>query len=136
MNASGATGAAAGGAIIPFASGIPLALTTLVGGLVGTVGLVGFGSSGPTVTLAGGTIDLTGAAGTLLNSRLTHREPVPSLASPLPSAPRWRSPWWGRRLRLQHNCTAHRLRAMFSHRSQALSSPWLRLLRASSLSVR
>ncbi|MDH6673922.1 BclB C-terminal domain-containing protein [Paenibacillus sp. LBL] len=64
---TGATGLPGGGAIIPFASGIPLALTTIVGGLVGTVGLVGFGISGPTVTLAGGTIDLTGAGGTALD---------------------------------------------------------------------
>lgn len=64
---TGATGAPGGGAIIPFASGTPLALTTVLGGLVGTVGLVGFGISGPTVTLAGGTIDLTQAGGTALN---------------------------------------------------------------------
>ncbi|VTR31097.1 BclB C-terminal domain [Actinobacillus pleuropneumoniae] len=64
---TGATGAPGGGAIIPFASGLPLALTTVLGGLVGTIGLVGFGISGPTVTLAGGTIDLTGAAGTALD---------------------------------------------------------------------
>lgn len=44
-----------------------MALTTIAGGLVGTVGLVGFGSSGTTALLAGNTIDLTGAAGTLLN---------------------------------------------------------------------
>lgn len=64
---AGVPGIPGGGAIIPFASGIPLALTTIAGGLVGTVGLVGFGNSGPAVTLAGGTVDLTGAGGTLLN---------------------------------------------------------------------
>ncbi|GAB6927331.1 hypothetical protein JCM10914A_13140 [Paenibacillus sp. JCM 10914] len=65
--ATGATGLPGGGAIIPFASGLPLALTTVLGGLVGTIGLVGFGISGPTVTLAGGEVDITGAAGTALN---------------------------------------------------------------------
>ncbi|MEC0206188.1 exosporium glycoprotein BclB-related protein [Paenibacillus lautus] len=42
-------------------------MTTVAGGLVGIVGLLGFGISGPTVTLAGGTIDLTGAGGTALD---------------------------------------------------------------------
>jgi len=42
-------------------------LTTIAGGLVGTVGLIGFGNSTSGVTLTGTTIDLTGAAGTLLN---------------------------------------------------------------------
>ncbi|GAF15610.1 hypothetical protein JCM19046_5093 [Bacillus sp. JCM 19046] len=53
---------------MPFASGLPTALTTVVGGLVGTTSLVGFGNSLVGVSLLGGdTIDLTGAAGTLLN---------------------------------------------------------------------
>ncbi|WP_082461509.1 exosporium glycoprotein BclB-related protein [Pedobacter sp. PACM 27299] len=56
-----------GGAIIPFASGLPLTMTTIAGGLVGTTGVVGFGSSASGVNLLSGTIDLTGAAGTLLN---------------------------------------------------------------------
>ncbi|WP_305000379.1 exosporium glycoprotein BclB-related protein [Taibaiella sp. KBW10] len=55
------------GTIIPFASGLPVTMTTIVGGLVGTTGLVGFGNSASGVSLAGGTLDLTGAAGTLLN---------------------------------------------------------------------
>ncbi|WP_417629408.1 exosporium glycoprotein BclB-related protein [Paenibacillus yanchengensis] len=54
--------------MIPFASGLPLALTTLVGGLAGSVGVVGFGSSGTTVLLAGNIIDLTSAGGTFINS--------------------------------------------------------------------
>jgi BclB C-terminal domain-containing protein len=66
--ATGATGTAGSGAIIPFTSGLPVALTTIAGGLVGTTSLVGFGSSATGVSiLGGGTIDLTGAAGTLLN---------------------------------------------------------------------
>ncbi len=49
------------GSIIPFASGVtPVALTSLVGGLVGTPSLIGFGSAVPGVILAGNTIDLTG----------------------------------------------------------------------------
>ena len=65
--ATGATGAPGTGAIIPFASGVPVLLTTLAGGLVGTGGLIGFGNSAPTVSALGATIDLTGAAGLLLN---------------------------------------------------------------------
>ncbi|WP_353626627.1 exosporium glycoprotein BclB-related protein, partial [Bacillus sp. JCM 19041] len=65
---TGATGIAGSSAIIPFSSGIPAILTTIAGGLVGTNSLVGFGSSVAGVSLlGGGTIDLTGAAGTLLN---------------------------------------------------------------------
>ncbi|HBF39433.1 MAG TPA: hypothetical protein DDW50_19205, partial [Firmicutes bacterium] len=46
-------------AIIPFASGIPIILTTITGGLVGTSGLVGFGGSISGVNIVGGAIDLT-----------------------------------------------------------------------------
>ncbi|WP_330999687.1 exosporium glycoprotein BclB-related protein, partial [Bacillus amyloliquefaciens] len=56
------------GAIIPFASGLPTAVTTIAGGLIGTVSLVGFGNSVTGVSVGGGgAIDLTGAGGTLLN---------------------------------------------------------------------
>jgi len=55
------------GSIIPYASGTPVVLTTIAGGLVGTTGLVGFGNSVSGVSLVGSNIDLTGAAGTLLN---------------------------------------------------------------------
>ncbi|WPK11269.1 exosporium glycoprotein BclB-related protein [Lysinibacillus louembei] len=48
-----------GGSIIPFSSGtIPAVLTTLVGGLVGTGSLVGFGTSVPGVSILGGAITL------------------------------------------------------------------------------
>ncbi|WP_305067727.1 exosporium glycoprotein BclB-related protein [Membranihabitans maritimus] len=56
-----------GGAIIPFSSGLPIVMTTIAGGLVGTSGAVAFGSSANGISLTGGVIDLTGAAGTLLN---------------------------------------------------------------------
>nr|WP_307495384.1 exosporium glycoprotein BclB-related protein [Clostridium sardiniense] len=52
---------------MPYASGLPVSLTTVVGGLVGTTSLVGFGNSATGVSIVGGVIDLTGAAGTLLN---------------------------------------------------------------------
>jgi collagen type I/II/III/V/XI/XXIV/XXVII alpha len=42
-------------------------LTTILGGAVGTVSLVGFGNMAPSVSILGGIIDLTGAGGTLLN---------------------------------------------------------------------
>ncbi|MFI8684727.1 exosporium glycoprotein BclB-related protein [Rossellomorea sp. NPDC077527] len=56
------------GAIIPYASGLPVELTTVLNGQVGTTSLVGFGNSVTGVTLLStGQIDLTGAGGTLLN---------------------------------------------------------------------
>ncbi|MGO4732253.1 exosporium glycoprotein BclB-related protein [Paenibacillus sp. 2KB_22] len=64
---TGATGATGSGAIIPYASGLPVALTTVLGGLLNTSSLVGFGNSATGVSVSGGIIDLTGAAGTLLN---------------------------------------------------------------------
>lgn len=67
MGATGATGIAGSSAIIPLASGIPVSLTTIAGGLVGTPAFVGFGSSAPGVSIAGGVIDLTNPAGTLTN---------------------------------------------------------------------
>ncbi|WP_160671058.1 exosporium glycoprotein BclB-related protein [Clostridium sp. C8-1-8] len=55
------------GSIIPFASGLPVILTTLVTGLAGTVSALGFGSSATGLTVAGLTIDLTGGAGLAIN---------------------------------------------------------------------
>ncbi|MGF6352400.1 BclB C-terminal domain-containing protein [Paenibacillus sp. 4624] len=64
---TGATGATGSGAIIPYASGLPASLTTVLGGLLNTSSLVGFGNNASGVSINGGVIDLTGAAGTLLN---------------------------------------------------------------------
>ncbi|PEL93765.1 hypothetical protein CN602_29555 [Bacillus cereus] len=50
------------GSIIPFASGGPIVVTTIAGGLVGTASLIGFGSSATGITPVGGAIDLTGTA--------------------------------------------------------------------------
>jgi BclB C-terminal domain-containing protein len=48
------------GSIIPFSSGtVPVVLVSLASGLVGTVSLVGFGTSFPGVTLTSTNIDLT-----------------------------------------------------------------------------
>lgn len=55
------------GAILPYASGTPVAITGLVGGLLGTSAAIGMGSSVANIVLSGTTVDLTGAAGTLLN---------------------------------------------------------------------
>ncbi|USK57213.1 bclB domain-containing protein [Cytobacillus solani] len=63
----GVPGIPGAGAIIPFASGLPVALSTVLGGVASTQGLIGFGSSGTTLSVLGGPIDLTGAGGTLLN---------------------------------------------------------------------
>lgn len=46
---------------------IRLSITTIAGGLIGTPGFVGFGSSAPGISIAGGTINLTNPAGTLTN---------------------------------------------------------------------
>ncbi|WP_304488709.1 exosporium glycoprotein BclB-related protein [Dyadobacter sp. CY261] len=51
--------AAAGSTIIPYASGAPIVMTTILGGLVGTTSVVGFGSSAPGISLVGGVIDAT-----------------------------------------------------------------------------
>ena len=65
--ATGPTGLAGTGAIIPFASGLPVALTTIAGGLAGLPAFVGFGNSAQGLTLLGSTIDITNASGTLSN---------------------------------------------------------------------
>ena len=44
-------------AIIPFASGTPVIVTTIAGGLVGTSSIVGFGASATGVSVAGGVIN-------------------------------------------------------------------------------
>ncbi|MGE7922702.1 exosporium glycoprotein BclB-related protein [Viridibacillus arvi] len=62
----GPAGSTGLGSIIPFASGIPVKLTT-VDGHVGTTSLIGFGSSASNVKLDGTKINLTGSAGALLN---------------------------------------------------------------------
>jgi BclB C-terminal domain-containing protein len=65
--ATGPAGPAGAGSIIPFASGLPIEMTTIAGGIPGTGGLVGYGNSTSGVSLTGGTIDLTGGPGVLLN---------------------------------------------------------------------
>ncbi len=65
--ATGATGVAGTGAIIPFASGLPVSLTTVAGGLAGFPAFVGFGNSVQFLTVLGSTIDITNASGTLSN---------------------------------------------------------------------
>ncbi|MDE7053017.1 MAG: bclB domain-containing protein [Lachnospiraceae bacterium] len=64
---TGPTGIAGTGAIIPFASGLPVALTTIAGGLAGLPAFVGFGSNVQGLTVLGSTINITNAAGTLSN---------------------------------------------------------------------
>lgn len=67
MAASSEVVSSSAGAIIPFSSGLPVTITTIVGGLSGTGALLGFGNAAGGVNLSGGTIDLTGTSGTLLN---------------------------------------------------------------------
>lgn len=63
----GPAGTSEGGAIIPFASGVPVTMTTVLGGLTGTSAALGFGNSVSGIQNFGGAIDLTGASGTNLN---------------------------------------------------------------------
>ncbi|GGG99712.1 hypothetical protein GCM10007415_39450 [Parapedobacter pyrenivorans] len=63
----GPAGTSGGGAIIPFASGVPVTMTTILGGLSGTSAALGFGNSASGIPNIGGFIDLTGASGTNLN---------------------------------------------------------------------
>lgn len=57
---TGANGINGAGAIIPYASGTPVTLTSLVGGLVGLPAVVGFGENLPLLSVLETTIDLTG----------------------------------------------------------------------------
>lgn len=54
--AAGAAGHAGDGSIIPFASGTPVALSTVWGGLLSTSSLFGFGLTLPCVSLIGSTV--------------------------------------------------------------------------------
>ncbi len=54
----GPTTPASTGSIIPFASGLPIALVGAVGGLVATSAGVGFGTAFPGLAIVGNTIDL------------------------------------------------------------------------------
>ncbi len=69
--ATGPTGPAGSTSIIPYASGLPITLTTIAGGLIGTPAYLGFGSSGEGLSIVGNTIDLTNPAGTLTNFAFT-----------------------------------------------------------------
>jgi BclB C-terminal domain-containing protein len=62
----GATGPTGSGAIIPFASGLPIVVTTDAGGSATLGSVVGFGNSATGISVAGATIDLSGGVGTLL----------------------------------------------------------------------
>ncbi len=61
-------GGTSAGSIIPFASGLPITMTTMLGGFLNTGSVVGFGNSATGITPLGGAIDLTGGAGILLNN--------------------------------------------------------------------
>lgn len=61
--AVGATGAAGTGSIIPFASGLPITMTTVLGGILNSSSAMGFGNSHTGIQVLGGTIDLTGSGG-------------------------------------------------------------------------
>ncbi|MEK3717118.1 exosporium glycoprotein BclB-related protein [Paenibacillus sp. FSL R7-0333] len=81
---TGMTGATGSGAIIPYASGIPAEMTTVVGGVNNTSSLVGFGNTVTGVAgVPAGTIDLTGSAGTMLNVAFSvpHDGTITSLAA-------------------------------------------------------
>ncbi|WP_316839482.1 exosporium glycoprotein BclB-related protein [Pedobacter gandavensis] len=64
--AAGGGGGTAKGAIIPFSSGSPVSMTSVLGGLPGTMAAIGFGNNG-TVSALGGTIDLSGGPSVVAN---------------------------------------------------------------------
>jgi len=68
--ATGPTGIAGSSAIIPYASGGPVTLNILAGGLAGTPAYVGFGSSAPGLSAFGSSVSLIGSSG-LLNFAFT-----------------------------------------------------------------
>jgi len=53
--------------IIPYASSLPITLTTILGGVAGTGALVGFGNSLSGIALSAANIDITGGAGLNIN---------------------------------------------------------------------
>ncbi|PSK93399.1 exosporium glycoprotein BclB-related protein [Taibaiella chishuiensis] len=59
--------AAPAGTIIPFASGIPVTLTTLIGGFSGTGALVGFGNAASGINLTTSSFDISGGGAALIN---------------------------------------------------------------------
>jgi BclB C-terminal domain-containing protein len=61
--ATGATGASGASTIIPFSSGAPITVTTIAGGLTGTVAMLGFGNSFSGASISGGAIDLSTSNG-------------------------------------------------------------------------
>lgn len=64
---AGPAGAPGSGAIIPYSSGLPITMTTVLGGLNGTSSIIGFGNSATGITQVGGVIDLTGGPGVNMN---------------------------------------------------------------------
>jgi BclB C-terminal domain-containing protein len=64
---TGVTGATGAGAIIPFASGEPVTLSSNILGLPATQAAIGFGSNAEIVATIGGPIGLAGGPGLLLN---------------------------------------------------------------------
>ena len=72
--ATGPEGPPGASAIIPYSSGSPVTLTSLVGGLVGLPAFVGFGSSAQGIDALGATINLEGTVSSAL-TRLTLHSP-------------------------------------------------------------
>jgi len=64
---NGIQGPKGNGSIIAFSSGLPISVTTVDIGLTGIIALIGFGSSGSTLTTLSGNIDITGGPSELLN---------------------------------------------------------------------
>lgn len=60
---AGPAGPGGSSSLVPFASGVPDELVHVIGGLLDTGAVVGFGASLDGIDVGGGTVDLTGAAG-------------------------------------------------------------------------
>lgn len=64
---TGATGEPGSGAIIPYASGLPVTLTTIAGGLAGIPAFIGFGGAAEGTSVLEESINLIGGPGVFLN---------------------------------------------------------------------
>ena len=65
--ATGATGSSSGSAIIPFASGAPIQITTTVGGSSQLGALVGFGEGSQTTSAVGPSMNISDGSGAAIN---------------------------------------------------------------------
>lgn len=71
--ATGDAGVSGSSALIPYGSGLPVTMTTVLGGLLNTSSIMGFGTSASGITISAGSIDITGSP--ILNYSLAFSVP-------------------------------------------------------------